>query len=197
MNPTIADLAGAVRQEFASQAFAREEFPMLTRWGVPDYSQTLHSLGCNYLCSLGQHLGHWGVTEWPISLPSPLDGSTQVRVDAAWWQKIPGEPCLFLAEFERIDGPNPGKLAGKARNLLAAHRALSPSPRLLVLMGWKQYGSPAPPTSAVRKVMADGCTADDGRIIKGLGNSSAFIFAVADIAVDANGRHRLHGVTLP
>ena len=197
MSPTVTALAGALRQEFSTLAYARAEFPMLTRWGVPDFSQTVHSLGCSYLCGLGRHLGHWAVTEWPVALPSPMEGGTTVRLDATWWDKEPGEPACLLAEFERIDGTAPAKLAGKARTLLAAHRALPAAPRLLLLMGWKTYGAPAPSASAVRQVMADGCTGDDGRMIKGLGGNSAFVFAVADIAVDAKGQHRLHGVTVP
>jgi len=46
--------------------------------------------------------------------------------------------------------------------------------------------------------MADGCKADDGSAIKGLGGQSAFLWAVADFAVaPKDGLHRLREVLLP
>ena len=55
----IQGLKKKILEEFSSLSFIAEAFPMLTDWGVEDFSLTIHSLGCNYLSALGRSLDFW------------------------------------------------------------------------------------------------------------------------------------------
>ena len=147
MSSSVAQTEADLRREFGELAFARGEFPMLTDWGVDDFSETVHSCGMNYLAALGRHYGRWALSEYPVQVPEPLDGSSFVRLDAVWWSRPAGQIEL-LAEFERYE---PGVIkrslvAEKARNLLVSHQQLPTSPRLLLLCTWARSGRvPEPP----------------------------------------------------
>lgn len=186
----IRHIEAEIRSEFAHLAFAGSEFPMLTRWGVPDFSQTIHSLGCNYLAALGRHLNCLACTEYPIRLPGNQE-SRSVRADIAWWDRETEYP-LLIGEFERCE---PGKagpgLAAKARNLLYAHRVLPPGPRVLLLMGWKQTGTPTGDLTAVKGPVCDGFCPPGGMPLRGLGPDSRFILVIADMGIDSENTMKL------
>ncbi len=196
MNDSVCQIAADLTAEFEHLAFARSEFPMLARWGVPDFSQTIHSLGCNYLTAFGRSLNFLACTEYPIRLRQNTESSI-VRADVAWWDRDTEQP-LLIAEFERCE---PGRaalsLTTKARNLLHAHRVLPPGPRVLLLMGWKRSGIPAGDISGVRAVISNGFCAADGHALRGLGPDSRFILAIADMAADSDNVMRLAKIRIP
>jgi hypothetical protein len=187
----------ALRAELASLAVARADFPMLTAWGVENFSQTIHSLGCNYLAAVGRAAGFWAISEYPVRVPS-VGAAGSVRPDVAWWDRDTGEPVL-LGEFERAEARRTGKLVDKAGNLLRAHHALGERPRLLLLMGWALAGTDLGDPGPVRAVMASGCRAPDGTAVRGLGRHSTFLLATAvfgDLGAAAgNGRRLLRVLT--
>jgi len=188
VNPSVHQAERTLRDEFRTLEFARSAFPMLTTWGVEDFGQTIHSLGCNYLAALGREAGFWAMTEYPVRVPSN-DVARSVRPDVAWWDKATGEPVV-LGEFERAEAHKPGKLAHKARNLLQAHQALGPRPRLLLLVGWALAGTDLGHPGEVREVMASGFRAEDGTPVRGLGRRSVFLLATAVFA-DVDGGRKL------
>src|SRR4051812_31230593 len=102
MTPSVGQTEAVLRREFADPAFARSEFPMLTDWGVEDFSETVHSCGMNYLAALGRHSGRWALSEYPIQVAEPVEESSFVRLDAVWWSRPSGQVEL-LAEFERYE----------------------------------------------------------------------------------------------
>lgn len=167
----------ALRAEFRSLELARAAFPMLTAWGVEDFSHTIHSLGCNYLTVIGRNAGFWAMSEYPVRVSS---AGTQysVRPDVAWWERPSGE-VVVLGEFERAEPRKPTKLVEKAKNLLQAHHALGERPRLLLLVGWAIAGTDLGDVGSVRATMASGFRAADGAPVSGLGRSSVFLLATA------------------
>ena len=66
---SVNDIAASLRAEFRTLEYAKADFPMLTTWGVPDFSHTIHSLGCNYPSALGRHLGFWAISDYPVRVP--------------------------------------------------------------------------------------------------------------------------------
>ena len=89
---------------------------MLTDWGVEDFSLTIHSLGCNYLSSLGREHGYWAMSEYPVRVSKPGVVSS-IRPDTVWWSRPDGN-VILLGEFERYIPGQEQKLMEKARNLV-------------------------------------------------------------------------------
>ena len=191
----VRHIAENLKEEFETLSFGRAEFPMLTRWGVADYGQTIHSLGCNYLAAFGRSLDCLACTEYPIRLPKNPE-NMNVRVDIAWWDRATEHP-LLIGEFERCE---PGRAAPglieKARNLLCAHRTLPPGPRVLLLTGWKRSGVTTGDLSHLRNCIVEGFRAPGGRVLRGLWPDSRFILAVADMAVDSEKNFKLAKVRM-
>ena len=177
MSDSVRQAEQALRAEFRSLALARAAFPMLTAWGVEDFSHTIHSLGCNYLTAIGRDAGFWAMSEYPVRVPSK-GHQHSVRPDVAWWERPSGE-AVVLGEFERAEPRKPAKLVEKAKNLLQAHHALGERPRVLLLVGWALAGTDLGDLGSVRAVMASGFRAADGAPVRGLGRSSGFLLATA------------------
>lgn len=192
MTTDATQVESALRAELRTLSLARDTLPMLTTWGVEDFSQTIHSLGCNYLTAIGRALGFWAMSEYPIRTPSAGPGIS-VRPDVAWWEQANREVVL-LGEFERAEQKNSAKLVDKAKNLLQAHHALGERPRVLVLMAWATAGTNLGDLAAVRSVMANGFRTPTGAPVQGLGLHSRFVLATA-VFGEADGRGRLVEVT--
>jgi hypothetical protein len=195
MNPSIAQTEAVLRQEFGSLTFARTEFPMLTDWGIEDFSETVHSFGMNYLAALGRHAGRWAVSEFPVQTQG-LEEDGFVRLDAVWWSRPSGQVEL-LAEFERYE-PGVAKWAGiveKARHLLLCHREMPAGPRLLLLMVWSLSGRVPARLEEVRKLARTGYRSAGNRCVAGVGPESRFLVATP-VFVKGEGRLRLREVLL-
>ena len=178
----------ALRMEFRTLAYAQSDFPMLTAWGVEDFSHTIHSLGCNYLSALGRSLGFWTISDYPIRVPRSHNGHS-VRPDVVWWAKNTAEVVL-LGEFERFDPRAPSKLVDKTRNLLQVHHALGERPRILLLAGWTLSGTDMGLKDEVQRVLYGGFFPAGAPAVPGLSGDSVFLHATA-IFADTNGMRRL------
>jgi len=188
----IQGLKKKIIEEFNSLSFIAEAFPMLTDWGVEDFSLTIHSLGCNYLSALGRSLDFWAMSEYPVRLLT--NGLGSIRPDAVWWKK-PDRDIILLGEFERFDPSNKNKIVEKARNLIQAHHEVGDRPRILVLMVWTMAGTDLSFLKSVQKIANEGFRTNNGKLIPGIGSSSSFMVPAAVFSV-SNGLHRLHGVYL-
>ena len=191
MNEAVRHNATALRTEFETLAFARDAFPMLTDWGVEDFSHTIHSLGCNYLSALGRELGHWAISDYPVRV-SGAGGGQSIRPDVVWWDKGTVAAAL-LGEFERFETRNKSKFLDKARNLLLTHHALGAAPRVLLLVGWTLAGTECGAMEEVRALIHTGFRSESGISIPGLERDSAFVLAAA-VFGDQAGKRRLLGV---
>jgi hypothetical protein len=181
----------ALRSEFQSLAFAKSDFPMLTDWGVEDFSVTIHSLGCSYFSALGRKAGCWATSEYPVRVSTGVTGYS-IRPDVAWWIR-PTPAVVLLGEFERFESGE-RNLIGKARNLLRAHHELGEQPRVLLLVAWTIAGTDLRGLDEVRAVSHDGFRTSDGLVVPGLGSESKFVLATA-VFGGPDGRRRLQVVT--
>jgi len=172
----VREIERILRAEFETLAFAKSDFPMLTEWGVEDFSVTIHSLGCSYLSALGRKSGCWAASDYPVRV-SPGATCYSVRPDVAWWSR-PSPAVALLGEFERFE-PGQRNLVGKARNLLRAHHELGERPRLLLLMAWAIAGTDIRGMDEVRAVSHDGFRTSDGLVVPGLGPDSKFVLVTA------------------
>jgi hypothetical protein len=184
----VAEITTVLNAEFNSLQFARDSFPMLTSWGVQDFSVTIHSLGCNYLTALGRYLGCWSASEYPVRA-SENQSSSSVRPDVVWWSKETSHAVL-IGEFERFDPRLRQNLIEKARNLLKAHYEVGEMPRILLLMAWAMAGTDLSCLEEVRATGHNGFVDSDGRTFPGLRRDSSFIIASAIFGY-ANNIHRL------
>jgi hypothetical protein len=186
----------ALRQEFKSLAFARAEFPMLTSWNVEDFSETIHSLGMNYLSAFGRHCNRWAASEYPIRVARADGSPSHVRLDTVWWAR-PTRAVELLGEFERYD-QQMGKqfvLAAKVRNLLLAHHHLGPGSRVLLLLIWTLSGRTPQRLTELSNLARTGYRTSDGLSIPGLDAESRLIVATAVFAA-SKGLLRLQEILL-
>jgi hypothetical protein len=180
----------SIREELLTLKFARDTFPMLTDWGVEDFSVTIHSLGCNYLSALGRDLGFWSMSEYPVKLAA--HNCSSIRPDVVWWSR-PEKHISLLGEFERFSQGQQQKLLAKARNLLLAHYETGEEARLLLLLSWVMAGTDLNVLREITALGHNGFRADNGKIVPGLSSDSSLIAAAA-IFSNNNGRFRLQGV---
>ncbi len=188
MSEVVRQSVESLCAEFKTLTFAREAFPMLTDWGVEDFSHTIHSLGCNYLSALGRQLGHWAISDYPVRVPGHA-GVHSIRPDVVWWSREKTEVAL-LGEFERFEPRCKSKFLDKARNLLQAHQALGEGPRILLLVGWTLSGTECGAMEEVRTLVHTGFRPDNAIPVPGLGAESAFVLATA-VFGDQGGARRL------
>jgi hypothetical protein len=169
----------------------RNTFPMLTYWGVEDFSLLIHSLGCSYLSALGRNLNFWSMAEYPVRLKK--NGYGSIRPDTVWWKK-PEKDIALLGEFERFEVSNQHKTMAKARNLIKAHKEVGENPRILLLMVWAMAGTDLSSLKTIRSIANSGFQ-DNGVTVSGIHSSSSFMVAAAVFGV-SNGLHRLQGIYL-
>lgn len=189
--PLINETESLLRQEFRSLAVARTQFPMLTDWGIEDFSETVHSLGMNYLASIGRTGGRLALSEYPVRVSAGLEGPRHVRPDAVWWDAA-SRHIELVGEFERYEGQ---ELQDKVRNLLLAHRALGEGPRVLLMMLWTLSGTQVQPTVEFQSMIRSGFRTPGGIRIAGLEADSRLVVATA-ILVKSDGRLRLKEILL-
>jgi hypothetical protein len=185
--------AAQVREELRELTFARDMFPMLTSWGVEDFSVTIHSLGCSYLSALGRHLEHWAMADYPVKLLHN-GNSRAVRPDVVWWSRS-DESVALIGEFERFQAGQEPKLAGKARNLLETYHALDRKPAAVLLLAWTVVGTDLGRLGSVRAVGYEGFRSREGKPVPGVEDPTEFILATA-IFGQTNGAWRLQEVCL-
>ena len=155
---------GAVRQKY---------FPMLTNFGVRDYSESVHSTGLNYLTELGRQLeGVTSLSEFPVY---PADGqyshslTREVRPDSLWFARDTGEP-LFVAEFDRFENSKlkHDKLREKIENLLLAYHQLGGKLALILLVYWSYQGTVPNNIDNYLRVFDEGFHMANGKYIPGV-----------------------------
>ena len=179
-------LAQSLKQEFESLQFARSQFPMLTDWGVEDFSVTIHSLGCNYLSALGRAFGLWAMSEYPVRMPES-DQPISIRPDVVWWKRSNAQVAL-LGEFERFESKQEAKLTGKAKNLLKAYHQLEQQPEILLLMSWTLSGTDVSGLNSIRILMREGFS-ENGIRIAGAAVNTDFLLATAVFGVKGENHH--------
>jgi hypothetical protein len=156
-------VVAALAAELRSFSLLRETLPMLSTWGVPDYSTTIHSLLINYLTALGRAAGFWAVSEYPILPSGQVRVNRDIRCDLAWFAPPAGQVVL-LSEVERWSAGRraPDVLRRKAENLAVAHHQVEPGPRVLLLAVWTTPSEPILGLETLRSHLRSGFSDDLG-----------------------------------
>jgi hypothetical protein len=150
-------LENPIISQLKSLKTASELMPILTDWGITDFSLSIHSLGMTYLTLLGNHLGYVGVAE----VPTPKSGKyahigDDIRSDAVWYDRQTCVPIL-VAEFERYNGStDQSKLEGKVKNLLIAQHRWGETVKYLVLAYWTKGLTSLPQHTNLQQIITRG-----------------------------------------
>ena len=117
-------LVKSIREELKAGEIRKKLFPMMTTYGIRDYSETVHTMGLNYLTAIGRTIdGVTAISECPVYPYEEINNSSIsnmnikvvdlpgeykverepiVRPDSIWYSIIDNTP-LLLCEFERYD----------------------------------------------------------------------------------------------
>ncbi len=178
-----------IREEFKSGKIRDELFPMMTKFGVRDYSETVHSLGLNYITAVGRTIDEIAaVSECPVYPYESVycEGYTtvetsssyygerktkdaEIRPDSVWYSKQDNLPIL-ISEFERYEKSREKnkKLKEKIQNLLIAYHQLGGKVPAILFVYWS-YASITPgDMSDVISILDKGFTLPNKKFISGI-----------------------------
>ncbi len=178
-----------IREEFQSGKIQDDLFPMMTKFGVRDYSETVHSLGLNYITAVGRTIDEIAaVSECPVYPYESIyhesdmiaeDSSSnygekktkdaEIRPDSIWYFKTDNSPIL-ISEFERYEKNRVknNKLKEKIQNLLIAYHQLGSKVPIILFVYWS-YASVTPgDMSDVISILDKGFTLPNKKFISGI-----------------------------
>ena len=142
-----------IKEEFKIGNIRNEMFPMMTKFGVRDYSETVHSLGLNYITAIGRCIDEIAaISECPVyphkdnnvynecvaeGLETYGDKINEVRPDSIWFSKEDNRPIL-ICEFERYEKNKRKdlKVKEKIENLLIAYHQLGANVPIILFVYW-------------------------------------------------------------
>ncbi|MFW6029049.1 MAG: hypothetical protein ACOCRO_02215 [Halanaerobiales bacterium] len=157
-----------VRQEFKQGKIRKKLFPMLTDYGIIDYSENVHSHGLNYITAIGREInGIAAVSECPIYNQDKT--LREVRPDSIWFNKSNNQP-LLIAEFERYDNTASKlkKLKEKIENLLIGYHQLGSRLEYILFVYWTYEGVTPGNIYNFTSMLDKGFTLPNGRYISGI-----------------------------
>lgn len=118
------------------------DFPMMVKQGMRDYSETVHSVGLNYITQIGRSMDDIvALSECPVYSGDEGDYAARVtreiRPDSIWFERKTMAPVL-VAEFERYASNQlkNRKLQEKIENLLIAYRQLGGQVPMILFVYW-------------------------------------------------------------
>lgn len=180
-----------IREEFQTGKIREDLFPMMTKFGVRDYSETVHSLALNYITAIARAIDEIAtVSEYPVypyesnynesnmiaESPSLYEENktkdAEVRPDSIWYSKKDNSPIL-ISEFERYEKNRikNKKLEEKIQNLLIAYHQLGSKVPIILFVYWS-YASVTPgDMSNVISILDKGFTLPNKKFISGIDSS--------------------------
>lgn len=183
-------LIKGIRGEMESGEVRKRFFPMMTHFGIRDYSETVHTMGLNYLTAIGRTIDDTtAVSECPVypyEKTTVNEGYTSnrvaetferyttskepvVRPDSIWYSTVDNKP-LLLCEFERYDKSRlkNKKLEEKIQNLLIAYHQLGGDIPLILFVYWTYPKVTPGDISDYIRIFDDGFTMNNGKRIYGI-----------------------------
>jgi len=181
-------LVQAIRQELETGEIRKRFFPMMTDFGVRDYSETVHTMGLNYLTAIGRTIKDTtAISECPVY---PLEKKSnfnsagmiaesfgefrskkgpEVRPDSIWYSIKDNQP-LLLCEFERYDKSRlkNKKIEEKIQNLLIAYHQLGGDVPLILFVYWTYPKVTPGDISNYIRIFDDGFTMSNGTRVYGI-----------------------------
>ncbi|MBM7649036.1 hypothetical protein JOC78_001989 [Bacillus ectoiniformans] len=160
-------------QEFKNGKIRDTWFPMLSVSGVRDYSETVHSIGLNYITEIGRQLdGYTAVSEYPVYPINENFGHNITRVvrpDSIWYDKEDLKPVL-VSEFERFENSKAknDKLREKIENLLIAYHQLGGNLPFILFVYWSHSGVVSKDIEKYISIFDEGFRLPNGIYINGI-----------------------------
>ena len=160
-------------QEFKNGQIRDAWFPMLSVSGVRDYSETVHSIGLNYITEIGRQLdGYTAVSEYPVYPVNESFGHSvtrEVRPDSIWYNKKNLKPAL-VSEFERFENSKAknDKLKEKIENLLIAYHQLGANLPIILFVYWSYSGIVSKDIEKYISIFDEGFRLPNGTYINGI-----------------------------
>jgi len=183
-----------IREEMETGEIRKKFFPMITNFGVRDYSETVHTMGLNYLTAIGRTISNTtAISECPV-YPYEKQAYTAERVsersreyrnqkeptvrpDSIWYSTNDNQP-LLLCEFERYDNSRlkNKKLEEKIQNLLIAYHQLGGNVPLLLFVYWTYPKVTPGDISNYIRIFDEGFTMSNGKRVYGIdGTKTAYL----------------------
>jgi hypothetical protein len=174
-----------IKKEFEQGKIRNELFPMMTKFGVVDYSETVHTLGLNYITAIGRYIeGITSISESPVYPYSELcnydikiaeksnygiNNIDEIRLDSTWYLKEDNSPVL-ICEFERYEKnrQKDKKVREKIENLLIAYHQLGSSVPIILFVYWSYAGENPGRIDEYISVLDNGFRKTDGFYVRGI-----------------------------
>lgn len=176
---------GFIKDEFKHGKIRNEIFPMMTKFGVRDYSETVHTLGLNYITAIGRCIeGITSISECPVypysdknqlgemvaeSQDSYITKVSEVRPDSIWYSKEDNSPIL-ICEFERYEKNirKDLKIKEKIENLLIAYHQLGGDIPIILFVYWSYAGKNPGDIADYISILDKGFKRNTGSYIPGI-----------------------------
>lgn len=174
-----------IREEFETGKIRKELFPMMTDFGIRDYSETVHTVGLNYITAIPRYIeGCTSLSEYPIYPGGygctkvaeahveygnfEVPGS-EVRTDSVWYKKKNNQP-LLICEFERYENnwKKDIKLKEKIQNLLVAYHQLGGQVPVILFVYWSYAKVTPGDISSYISILDNGFHSPRGDFIPGI-----------------------------
>ncbi len=174
-----------IKEEFKIGNIRNELFPMMTQFGIRDYSETVHTVGLNYITAIGRFIdGVTSLSECPVfpyyersyfgqmvaeSLASYEIKINEVRPDSIWYSKVDNSPIL-ICEFERYEKNRQKdlKIKEKIQNLLLAYHQLGGNVPIILFVYWSYTGENPGDIEEYISILDNGFKRSDGMYIRGI-----------------------------
>jgi hypothetical protein len=156
-----------IRNEFKTGALRLEMFPMLTTFGIKDYSETVHTHGLNYITAIGRTIeGVTAISECPVS---PEGFEREIRPDSIWYSKKDNTP-LLISEFERFEQTRSKNkmLRKKIENLLIAYTQMGRTLPVILLVYWSYTASTPVDIAEYLSILDNGFKLKGGLSVPGI-----------------------------
>mgnify|MGYP000846031870 FL=1 len=174
-----------IKEEFKEGNIRNEMFPMMTQFGIRDYSETVHTVGLNYITAIGRNIeGITSLSECPV-YPYSQTGYygqmvaenqtnyevkvNEVRPDSVWYSKEDNNPIL-ICEFERYEKNRRKdlKVKEKIENLLIAYHQLGGNIPIILFVYWSYAGENPGEIEEYISIFDNGFKKSDGSYIRGI-----------------------------
>ncbi|AST58059.1 hypothetical protein Thert_02120 [Thermoanaerobacterium thermosaccharolyticum] len=174
-----------IKKEFKEGNIRNEMFPMMTKFGVRDYSETIHTVGLNYITAIGRFVdGVTSLSECPVfpynvennygemvaeSQASYGNKDDEVRPDSIWYSKVDNSPIL-ICEFERYEKNRRKdlKIKEKIQNLLLAYYQLGGNVPIILFVYWSYAGENPGDIGEYISILDNGFKKNDGTYVQGI-----------------------------
>lgn len=179
------NIISVIKQEFKMGSIRNDMFPMMTKFGVRDYSETIHSLGLNYITAIGRSIaGISAISEYPaypfldndkcdeyIAETNSTYGNKveEIRPDSIWFSKEENIPIL-ICEFERYQKNfrKDLKVKEKVENLLLAYHQLGGSIPIILLVYWSYSAENPAKIEEYISILDNGFIKSNGKHVQGI-----------------------------